>query len=328
MRTTVDSLISIIIPVYNIENYIGECITSVLRQSYENLEIIVIDDGSTDNTREIVKNLCETDLRITLIEQENHGVSFARNVGIKRAKGDYLIFVDGDDWLEIDSVQRLLSYALELEADIIKGSFIWRDTIRGLKKDYILEEKKYEKQEVIKSFLCGRNIPSSVWASLYKRDFICRNNLFFNEDEKIGEDGVFTMKALDKANAVYLTSVPVYNVRVREGSASRKDIVFSSEHRFADEVIRDPSLKDFVETFKLRVMLTNLYRTALVASYSDFSKLYDLQVSHDKFAELNSGKHRRFLKRMNNCLALLAKSKALFFLSFKSIKFFGYKPLL
>lgn len=324
----VDSLISIIIPVYNVENYINKCISSVLCQSYENLEIIVIDDGSTDNTREIVKKLCETDLRIILIEQENHGVSFARNVGIKHAKGDYLMFIDGDDWLEKDAICQMLLYAINSDAEIIKGSFIWRDPIHNIKRDYILAEKKYEKQEVIKMFLCGRNIPSSVCGSLYKRDFIYKNNLFFNEDEKIGEDGIFTMKALDKANAVYLTSVPVYNVRVREGSASRKDIVFSSEHRFADEVIRDPSLKDFVGTFKLRVMLTNLYRTALVASYSDFSKLYDMQVSHDKFAELNSGKHRRFLKRMNNCLALLAKSKALFFLSFKSIKFFGYKPLL
>lgn len=323
-----DSLVSIIIPVYNVEDYIGECLNSVLRQSYKNLEIIVIDDGSTDNSREIVRQLSKSDQRITLIEQENHGVSFARNVGIKRAKGDYLMFVDGDDWLEKDAAYHMLLCADKSDADIIKGSFIWHDPIRDKKRDHILAEKKYERQEVIKNFLCGRNIPSSVWASLYKRDLICGNNLFFNESEKIGEDGVFTMKALDKAKIVYLTSVPVYNIRVREGSASRKDIVYSSEHKFVDEVICDPSIKGYIETFKLRVMLTNLYRTALVASYSDFSKLYGLQVSRDKFSELNSGKNRRFLKRINNYLALLAKSKALFFLSFKSIKLLGYKPLL
>ncbi len=321
-------LISVIIPVYNIEDYVAECINSVLHQSYDNLEIIVIDDGSTDNSREIIRHFCESDARIKLIEQDNCGVSRARNVGIKYATGQYIMFVDGDDWLESDSILQLFTIARQSGAEIVKGSFIWCDPIRKIKRYHILEEKQYKKEEVIKNFLCGRNIPSTVWASLYKRNIIFDEILTFNENEKIGEDGIFTMKALDKAKIVYLTSIPVYNIRVREGSASRKDIVYSTEHKYVDEAITDLSAQEYVDSFKLRVMLTNLYRTALMASYSDFSKLYDLQMLQDDFAKFNSIRNRGFLKKLTRYLAVLAKSKTLFFLSFKSIKLLGYKPLL
>ena len=117
-------LLSIIIPAYNIESYIGRCLDSLLNQTYEDLEIIVVDDGSTDNTLSIIKEYCNKDDRITVIHKENEGVSVARLTGMKKAKGEYVGFVDGDDIVEQDMFEFLMNNAKKYNADISHCGYV------------------------------------------------------------------------------------------------------------------------------------------------------------------------------------------------------------
>ena len=114
-------LISVIIPVYNVEQYLAECVNSVCRQTYQNLEIILVNDGSTDASGQICQELADKDERIRLIHQGNQGLSGARNTGIEHSSADYLIFVDSDDWLPEQHVARLYEKLKEYDADIAIG---------------------------------------------------------------------------------------------------------------------------------------------------------------------------------------------------------------
>lgn len=130
-----DSLISIIVPIFNVENYLAECIESIQKQTYKNLEIILIDDGSTDQSGEICEHYARNDRRIMVIHQKNNGVVAARKCGLKRARGRYIGFVDGDDYINLDMYERLIQDIENTGADFVHSGFIENN------KKYIFEKK-------------------------------------------------------------------------------------------------------------------------------------------------------------------------------------------
>ena len=163
--------ISVIIPVYGVEKYIRKCLESVVNQTYKNLEIIVVNDGTKDNSMEIVKEYLE-DKRIVIINKENGGISSARNAGLKIATGDYISFVDSDDWLELDLYKKLM---IDLnDEDIIIFNYKVIDN-KNLK---VLKEKKffnYNRSLKTKRNMGGEylfDIEPYVWNKLFKRKFI------------------------------------------------------------------------------------------------------------------------------------------------------------
>ena len=159
-------LISVIIPVYGVEKYIRECLDSVIKQSYENLEIIVINDGTRDRSAEIAKEYAQKDNRVRVYDYENGGLSAARNRGLELAQGDYISFVDGDDWLHPDFYMKL-AYALETNhADIAKCSIIETDTVT--KKIIGFQEMK-AKEADFGLYFSYFFLWTVVWNALYKR---------------------------------------------------------------------------------------------------------------------------------------------------------------
>lgn len=118
------NLITVIIPVYNSEKYIEKCLTSVTNQIYKNLEIIVVDDGSSDNSIDIIKNYAKKDNRIKIFSQENQGLSAARNVGLDLATGEYIVFLDSDDWLELDALSVAYEILTENNAEVVIWSYV------------------------------------------------------------------------------------------------------------------------------------------------------------------------------------------------------------
>lgn len=184
-------LISVIIPCYNVEKYLNRCMQSVLNQTYRDLEIILVDDGSTDNTCEIIRRYAEQDHRIQVLYQENRGAGAARNAGLEIAKGSYIGFVDSDDWIERDMYEYLLGIMKKEDADIAACDFYTvhekRDRKKSVKKESI---KRMGNNELMLFFLRvnGEKSFHAVWNMLYKRDVIgdCR----FQEG-KITEDMLF-----------------------------------------------------------------------------------------------------------------------------------------
>ena len=137
-------MISIIVPVYNAEKYLNRCISSLLNQTYYNLEIILVNDGSTDNSKKICENAAKNDSRIKLINSVNEGVSLARNKGLKEANGDYISFVDSDDYVEPDYVEKMLLTLKSKKVDIVYCSAVV-ENING-----VFIQREYEKNKLIK----------------------------------------------------------------------------------------------------------------------------------------------------------------------------------
>lgn len=212
--------ISIIIPCYNVQDYIEQCLGSIISQTYINLEIICINDGSTDKTVEILQQFETKDSRIKLYNQSNKGLSKTRSLGIEYATGDYILFVDSDDWLEKDALEIILREASNY--DIILFSY-FRDF-----KNVTLAKRLNLDGEFLASELQRKivgpvgeeiklieNLDSlvTVWAKLYKSEKI--KNITFPEVSEIGtwEDGLFNLQVLENCNKVLIIDQPFYHYR-------------------------------------------------------------------------------------------------------------------
>jgi glycosyltransferase involved in cell wall biosynthesis len=215
-------LISIIIPVYNVENHLTKCIDSILIQKNINFEILLIDDGSSDRSGEICDEYSRNDERIRVFHQNNHGVSYARNIGINNAKGKWITFVDADDWIEPNSLFQIFEEKNANNSDIIiaRSFIINKDNVDHelfpFKKEF--SKKCYNgidlaiNQEYLRGNACGL---------LYKRDFIKLHRILFPLEIKIGEDSTFYHICTIYAESICFLDIHFYNISEREGSTTR-----------------------------------------------------------------------------------------------------------
>lgn len=208
-------LISVVIPVYNVEDYISECVQSIVQQSYKNLEIILVNDGSMDNSILKVSEILVSDDRCRVINKENGGLSDARNAGLNIVTGEYVCFIDSDDYLEKNFIQNL--YEASNNSDIVRASF--RDTEGNIPKGWIADmpmELTLDGREALKMLL-DNNTSFAVWSSLFKVSFLKENRLGFQKGILL-EDGDFTTRAYLKAETVTFINDKGYRYRIRPGS--------------------------------------------------------------------------------------------------------------
>ena len=218
--------ITVIVPVYNVENYLEKCLDSLINQTYKNLEIIVINDGSTDNSGEICQEYAQKDNRIIYVEQENGGQSEARNMGLDRMTGSYVTFVDSDDWVELDYVENLYKKITEYQADIAVGNYYSFNEAEGMYYFHIFGdscyEKVYDNVSIFENLYESQEMKSfaliSVWGKLYKADLF--KHLRFDIG-KLGEDGYLNQKIYLLAEKTIYLNKGLYAYRQREGSSSR-----------------------------------------------------------------------------------------------------------
>lgn len=187
-------LVSIIVPTYNVKHYIRECIESILNQTYKNIEIIIVNDGSTDNSMYMIDDYITSIDKIKVINQENQGLSAARNSGIEEAKGKYIAMIDSDDKIKPDFIKNLVKTAMQTNADIVRGSFrdFHRNISAGRVADFITDPNSGP--QVLDQFL-NQNISFVVWSRLYSREFLNNNNLRFTPGI-LREDGHFNMQSI------------------------------------------------------------------------------------------------------------------------------------
>lgn len=213
-------LVSIIVPVYGTEAYLPACIASLRGQSYQNLQIILVDDQSPDRCPEICDRYAQEDPRIQVIHQKNTGVSGARNTGLQHVTGEYVLFVDSDDELYPDAVESLLQYAEKHNADIVSGS----QAVAG-KSDETgrvnadAEHAVICHNQALLLSLAGDERTISACANLFRADFI--RDIRFEEGKNINEDGFFMFLCYLKKPVLVLHNVAVYQYNTRPGSASQ-----------------------------------------------------------------------------------------------------------
>jgi len=210
------SKISIIVPIYNLDSYLENCISSIIKQTYSNLEIILVNDGSTDHSKEICDKYKAKDDRIIVIHQENQGVSVARNNGLDVATGDYIGFVDADDWIEANMFEVLYINMLKYKADISMCRYKHVDqyNLEDLEKNIILNGT-----DILKCYLSEYHLTNiindSVWCKMYRSSLL--DNIRFTEHQTY-EDILFTCKSIINANRLVISPEYLYNYTFRSNS--------------------------------------------------------------------------------------------------------------
>ncbi len=219
--------ISIIVPVYKVEQFLEKCINSLLNQTYKNLEIILVDDGSPDNSGLICDKYAKKDKRIKVIHVENGGVSRARNIGIDNATGKYLTFVDSDDYIEINSYSKLLSH-IDNKTELICYNYKYDNN--GECSEAIVELKtgSISKSSLYNEIIKEKSICGYPWNKLYRLDIIKKFNIKFDEDIKIMEDLIFNLKYLEVISNIKYVDDAIYYYVQRENSALKKSVQFNN----------------------------------------------------------------------------------------------------
>ena len=231
-------LISVIIPVYNVERYLAQCLDSVINQTYSNLEIICVNDGTRDSSREILEQYAQTDKRVVVIDQENRGLSGARNTGLKHVHGKYIMFVDSDDWIELDTCEKTVKAAEKYDVDLVMWSYV-REFEHESKEKYMFwdDESVFETEEVKNQLhrrVCGlvgeelrhpeySNAIETAWGKLYLAEKIIGNKVEFVDTKEIGtEDALFNLYALGYIErAVYLRRCYNHYRKTNQGSLTK-----------------------------------------------------------------------------------------------------------
>jgi len=222
MNDTMNEKISIIIPVYNVQPYIKICFDSILAQSYTNFEVICIDDGSTDESGKICDFYHEKDNRITVYHIENHGVSHARNYGLSLMSGTWFCFVDPDDWIEPNYIERMYQLALEKQCDVVaccvdKTYEFVMGTEGNNEQIFLFNSSK----ECIKNYICSKNSMHGISCNkLYSSNKF--KDIRFNETLKVNEDCIFIYEIMSKCNRACLTSLKLYHWYIRPDSACHR----------------------------------------------------------------------------------------------------------
>ena len=226
---TVKKSVSIIVPIYNSGLYLEKCIESIIDQTYRDIEIILVDDGSTDNSREICQYYAQRDNRVKLVSQTNKGVSSARNAGIEQADGEYIMFVDSDDTL-IDTAVEILVKDMDIYDVDIVSAMKKRIYYNEEKDSDVFEDEKitlYKGTEGLELIIEGNRQMNSVCAKLFNKSFI--KDIRFVEGRKVNEDGFFVFECLTKKPKFLQHNTYIYNYYMREDSASHQ--------RFSDKFL-------------------------------------------------------------------------------------------
>ncbi len=208
--------ISVIIPIYNVEKYLRRCLDSVLNQTFTDWQAICVNDGSPDNSDKILDEYAKKDSRFKVIHKDNQGVSRARNVGIENAEGEFIHFLDADDWIDADFYAHAIAVANDTQADMVVVGFV--------------SDNKYTKPIVYKTVKVLRTIKqkvlgtfaltdSYVWRYLFNTDFVRKNNMMFDTNLIAQEDTLFVLNAIEKSNAIAVVPWVNYHYMFNENSA-------------------------------------------------------------------------------------------------------------
>ncbi len=275
-------MISVIVPVYNVEKYICTCLESILKQSCQDFELILVDDGSTDDSIELAKEyLRNKDVIYRIVEKENGGLASARNAGLAAASGDFVSFIDADDAISEDFLEKLLKAIQENDADFSFCAFSF------VKKqippqDSSLDIRVFSQQELLETFL-KRTIDFVVPSMLFKKDFLTGNGLYFDEKIRFSEDQPFIWNVLlHQHKAVYLYR-KMYGYYIRENSimtATSYERLVNSYLEYKENIAAAfepyPQYRDIACRIVPRWKLGTLYTAASLLNYEKYRKLYEI----------------------------------------------------
>lgn len=311
--------ISVIVPCYNIESYLPRCIESILAQTYKNLEIILISDGSTDGTDEVIREYAKKDSRIIPVFKQNSGVSDTRNRGLDIATGDYIGFVDGDDYIEPEMYETLLKNAIENNADISHCGY---QMVFPSRVDYYYNTGKkviQDNKKGIRDIIVGNYVEPSPCIKMYRKNIV--NNLRMPPDIKINEDVIFNFYAFVNSQKSVYEDLPFYHYILRKGSAATSKI---NQNKLFDPV----RVRKEIFEYSLKNLDNEIQSVAYSSYLNSIINLYRV-VSNSKLKEYKEDSFilKRQIKEIkgNFMLSKRVKTERFLFFHCTGLLMFAYK---
>lgn len=335
------SKFSFILPVYNVEKYIKKCVDSLLNQTYENFEVILINDGSKDKSEDVCKEMVKKDSRVSLYNQVNSGVSVARNLGIDKSSGDWLVFIDPDDWVDKDYLLNFYN-SIEENVDIIICDDIVEFPKKSIINNIFIESCEFvgnKKDDLLLQFFSKNSCSyfpqnhdcSSPWGKIYRKEFVLKNGIRFEPELRRAQDKVFNLYAFELASTIKYINIPQYHYRMNETSTWGK---------YSPNIINDleklyEHMRKFILKYKTDndVFLSSFYEKIALSINSIFRQYYyhkDCELSNrEKKKEIDNFLHEGLFKEalVNIDLKKLSFQEKVFII-FVKIRKYGVCDLL
>lgn len=275
--------VSVIVPIYNVEQYLEKCIESICCQTYENLQIILVNDGSTDGCRKICADFAERDSRIVMVDKENGGLVAARKAGIKKANGAYAIYVDGDDWIEKDLVEKMLE-GLAKDVDMVCAGHLadfGDESVKMAGSIYsgVLESSQVVEQMLSTPVFFSTGVTPYVWSKLFKMDLLRKIQLSVDETISFGEDVGVTYNGILHSKRISFIDYKGYHYVQRQTSISYNN--------YEDEYVRCKALIDYL---KESLTKDDRYRDVIIPQINDYKKLLYMLRLHSQLDECVLGR--------------------------------------
>lgn len=343
------TIFSVVVPCYKVEQYLPKCVESLSNQTLKDIEIILVDDGSPDNSGKICDEWAAKDTRVKAIHKQNGGVSAARNDGLRIAQGDYILFCDSDDWMDEDALENLYTAGLKYQADVVIGdvSQIYGDRIVPVHfydKEFVTSDRTYI-DELIKTNFCRKYCPNPFqgkpafgyggpWNKAVKRDFLLQNGIEFDVRVKgIFDDILYTAYILANANTIAYIQKNVYNYRIISNSITHSfkgnlleinDAIFKSWEEFLDKYGRDGKFDEAYAANVIRRLKSTLglyyFSSKNPMSLTDQFKDIRQLIAREPYAEaIRDVNPRKLLHKYDELVWRSAKANSAFgmFLAYK-----------
>ena len=304
--------VSVIVPIYNVEAYLSACLESIIGQTLKDIEIILVNDGSTDNSLSIAEEFARQDERVRLVSQINSGQAKARNVGLNLAQGDYVVFVDSDDWIEPNMLEVLYQNVMETGSDFVQCRFQFDNPYTGRQVVY---GHKYEhavlyKNDILADALLVKNIQVAPWGKMYSRNFLQNNHLRF-EEGIVNEDTLFSIEISCCAQKVSFVNDVLCHTIERKGSTSRASYERLCKHMVialnkAKEYMQGKGVfEEFEAIYKARYLKSILYNLLQMAQrlpYKEYRRIWQWNMENSQYKEYNQRKFRMLLPLVHRAM--------------------------
>lgn len=265
-------IFSIIVPIYKVENYLERCVRSIVCQTYGNIEIILVDDGSPDSCPIMCDEYANNDSRIKVIHKENGGLSDARNKGVKVANGKYIMFVDSDDFINENACELLLPYVAQEPDVIVTDGIVIGDIATNLLHYPVRKGIAHEGKEYVKECVSKGNLPMAAWLNVFSRDYLIREQLTFKTGI-LHEDEQFTPRALLSAESIIYTGEAYYNYIIRDNSITTKKDKRKNAQDFYSTCIELSAIYERLDDTQLKEKLLDLLVCKYLSLFQS-AKLY------------------------------------------------------
>ena len=295
-----NKLISVIIPIFNSEKYLKRCIDSILKQTYNNLEILLIDDGSTDTSKKICEEYTKLDDRVKVFSNKNLGAARARLYGLKLSTGEYISFVDSDDFLENNFYEYLINL-INISSDVDIACIQCFDSLEQVEKEKkcILEDEK-----IFEDYFCQPNIRSCLWNKLYSKE-VFKNIVIPDDIKNYGEDVWFIFNALGNSKKVIYSNIQLYHYTINDDSLSRRGLTIDV-------------IKSCIKAHKMQIeYITLKYNMSNYLINLSKEKLYNSLI--DLYDKINSKTNSKIITFLNYNAKKIIKEYGIKFLNNKRL---------